>query len=182
MQLVLNIGPYNQRIITSDGLEMEVKYVYVDVDGDFLNLQDYKPTEPILDLKLLLLGQHTEQIILPKKLKEVMITFLNFIYLYQREQDMHFSCYSMAKMVYDISQEESQPIDDVWVLKPQSASNITIGDVVFFLGKNKHVAINIRPDLYISIYGGGGDLEVSTYKQITEGYETDTVLVATPRK
>lgn len=59
-----------------------------------------------------------------------------------------------------------------------------MGEVYFFTsGENHfhHAAIYIGAGLFISIYGAGGDLEVSSLKDMRRDYRAKHVLVAKPR-
>ena len=58
------------------------------------------------------------------------------------------------------------------------------GHVVFFeTGENEfiHVAVYIGYGLYLSVYGGGGDIEITTLADMKKAYiETDRVVLAVP--
>lgn len=118
----------------------------------------------------------------PDSIKNGIMEFIN---RYHLEPDMFFDCYSFANMVFGIKQNLCSELLNFWELKPKRRFSRT-GELVFITidGKDykefRHAAIYLGFGLYISVYGAGGGLEVSTLKNMKKFFGGDKVFFATP--
>lgn len=97
------------------------------------------------------------------------------------KQDASFDCYAFACLVGDVPREHAR-IWEHWV--PVERARRQPGDVVFLIRKNPkrfHAAVHLCGDLYLSVWGAGGDLEVATLADMQRDFDTDETFDMSPR-
>jgi hypothetical protein len=96
-----------------------------------------------------------------------------------------FDSYAFANQVRGIKQHDKTQIYLFWQLSPLPW-RMRPGDVIFFMSdfarKFHHAAIFLGRGLYLSVFRPGGDLEVSTLRDIKSDFDAERVFLATPRK
>lgn len=121
---------------------------------------------------------------LPARTEAAIIKFLN---LYHRVPEPNFDCYSFACMAYGMSVSPKAAILKHWetrrlFLRPRR------GDAVFLVreeGKRTrfcHAALYLEYGLYLSVYGAGGHLEVSTLQDMKKDFGATRAFRVMPRK
>ena len=180
--LTIYVSPHDQQITTADGQVMTVKGVFIREAGGFVSLYDFKPSTDLNDVRIVLVRKYLKNKILqlPTELTQAMI---HFFCEYHAKINMEFDCYAFANLVKGVEVHKVPYMLKYWDKHPLSW-RIAIGSVVFFRsGKNRfhHAAIYIGSDLYISVYGAGGDLEVATLKTMKRDYGAEKAVLAQPK-
>jgi len=117
-----------------------------------------------------------------KKNKELSDAVISFLHNYYGKVDIGFDCYAFATTVKGIPVHTREYLLRFWKLSPLRKP--TPGDVLFFVNgfTFSHAAIYLGKGLYISVYGAGGDLEVSSLRDMRKLYKAGDVMMATPIK
>jgi len=165
-------------IYTQDGLKFEVKHLMAHTEEGLQELRDLEPVIQFDDIELVLLNKFFNiKVSLPLNLRQAMVYFINH---YHAKEILHFDCYAFACLVAKHPEHREKWINRYWKLRPKPWF-LKRGDVVFLMdGEWKHAAIYLGYGLYISVYGGGGDLEISTLKQMKRGFKPGKVYLAEP--
>ena len=174
------IGPRKQPIVDVDGVRMLAYPLIIrGADGytalqdcaDFQNLEevDFRLTKlylPLLFLKVRLIPS----------LRKAIIEFLK---TFNAKQNIDFCCYSFAFLLNELDwrQPKGEVAEDMWSRIPYRVWKRKVGDVVLLVGASKHVAVYMGFNLFISVFGCGGDLEVATLKDMKVCFGTTKVLV-----
>lgn len=107
-----------------------------------------------------------------------------FIAHFQGKENLDIDCYAFVNLVYGLPVHTCRQLYRYWNLKPLRFSP-RLGQVVFLLRPSeqgfRHAAIYVGRGLYISVYGAGGDLEISNMKDMFEDFEAERAFVAWPR-
>ena len=177
------LSPRQELIETDDGKHLTVQAVFAKKEGSFLPLNQHADFPKIHDVRIVLLGTFSmKPCAVPLHVKEAIIDFLH---QYHVRQDLSFDCYSFANLTRKVPAHKVSHLLAYWVIKPRCwYKRLKPGSVVFLLGEENHfyhAAVFIGKGLYISVYGAGGDLEVSTLPDMLRDYGANRVVVATPR-
>jgi len=109
---------------------------------------------------------------------------INHLRLYHTKRDLSYDCYAFANTVRGVPPHKVQWMRRYWDTsllrgKPNR------GDIVFLVNEEDttfhHAAVYLGMGLYLSVWGGGGDIEVATLNDMKIGFSTDTVYLVTPR-
>ncbi|KKR85912.1 MAG: hypothetical protein UU32_C0027G0003 [Candidatus Woesebacteria bacterium GW2011_GWB1_41_10] len=179
--LTINVSPRDYQIVNADGQTMTVKVTFVRGEGGLVNLQDYEPPKDLDDVELVLLRRfYGKRLKLPVDLKQAM---LHFLLEYHAKQNIAFDCYAFANMVKGVETHKVSIMSKYWEIL-QKPWRIPAGSVIFFCSGGNcfhHAAIFIGSDLYISVYGAGGDLEIATLRSMQRDYKAEMTMLARPR-
>lgn len=119
---------------------------------------------------------------LPQNLESAIKTFLA---QYHAKQDISFDCYSFASLVNGVALDDKRYLSRRFRCEPREAGNIAPGETVFLFGgigcHFKHAAVYLGEDRFLSVWGGGGDLEVASFEQMRIGFNTTKAYAAFPR-
>lgn len=179
--LTIYVSPRDQQITTVDGSHMTVKEMFVREAGGFVSLQDLEPPSDLDDLELVLVRRF-----FPKKLHitaDVRAAMLDFLRSYHAKQDISFDCYAFANLVKGMEAHEVPCMLKYWEIRALPW-RLRPGSVVFFLsGENQfhHAAIYLDSGLHISVWGAGGDLEISTLKSMKRDFGAERAVLAIPK-
>ncbi len=181
--LTIYVSPHNRQIITADSQVMTVKEVFVREAGGLVSLYDFEPSIDLNDVQIVLVRRYLQNKILklPADLKLAMIHFLRE---YHGKINMEFDCYAFANLVKGVQVHKVRYMVNFWKLFPKPWI-INFGSVIFFCNGRSHfhhAAIYIGSGLYISVYGAGGDLEVTTLKAMKRDYRANEVVLAKPKE
>ncbi len=182
--LTMKTGPLKQSIIDVSGLRFSVYQVIAcDENGKTQYLQDCTNFVALKEIEIIARRWClTRKLNINLRTKQGIVKFLNH---YHAQQKLFFDCYSFVNMVYGVNQHKTKFLKDFWDTK-QYRWRSRVGDVIFLVDKKQnyfyHAAIYIGFGLYISAYGAGGDLEVSTLKDMRKDFGAELVLTATLRK
>jgi hypothetical protein len=170
-----------QNIITNDGHPMTVREVYVRDNNQLLNLNSCESFPALDDIEITLIGRFfTKKLCLSKDTCSAILTFLS---RYHAKQDVTFDCYAFANLMKNVPLHRVPHMLTFWEIK-RKPWRIPCGSVVFLTsGRNRfhHAAIYIGANLYISVYGAGGDLEIATLADMRRDYRADCVFIAFPK-
>jgi hypothetical protein len=179
--LTIFVSPRDNQVTTADGQVMTVKGLFVSEAGGFVSLFDYQPPKDLNDVQIVLVRKYRKNKILelPADLKKAILSFLRD---YHARIDMSFDCYAFANLVKGVKVHKVPYMIDFWERK-KKPWRLTPGAVVFYgSGKTQfhHAAIYLGAGLYVSVYGAGGDLEVSTHQNILRDFCVQTTCLAEP--
>ncbi len=182
--LILKTGSVKQTISDLDGKKFNVYQVIVcDEKGRNQELQDYGNFVNLRKVEIIAhRGRSVKKLNIDLNTHQSIVDFLNY---YHAKQDLSFDCYSFVNMAHEVKQHHKMILEDFWDIKLYQ-KRLKIGDVVFLVNKKSnyfyHAAIYIGFGLYVSVYGVGGDMEISTLKDMKKDFGAELVLTATPKK
>jgi len=174
------VSPRETLLVTIDGLRMAVKIVKIREKDDFVNLQDWRPPPDLKDIEIVLVKKiFCRKLRLPSYLK---LAMLNFFQTYHAKQNIDFDCYAFANTVKSVESHKVTYMLRHWVIKALPW-RLGVGYVVFFRTDNifHHAAVYIGSNLYISVWGAGGDLEIASLKAMKRDYGAKEVVLAQPK-
>jgi hypothetical protein len=182
--LTINISPLQRAIVTADGKRMSVYPTFIKHNGDFAVLNECADVGRVDRIKLLR-GCRAKpswkwrRIKLPQAVEKGVVFFLN---RYHRKRVLKSDCYTFACSVIGFPSHCKYRVRMYWKLEP-AAGAFRAGDTVFLMRGNvfKHAAICLGGRRYISVYGAGGQLEVSRLRDMIKDFDADKAFLATPR-
>lgn len=108
-----------------------------------------------------------------------------FIAEYQGQDRQEFDCYAFVNLVYGLPVHTCRELFRYWDIRPLWFRPRR-GQIVFLLQPNEqgfcHAAIYIGRGFYISVYGAGGDLEITEMKHMFKDFEAKRAFVALPKR
>lgn len=168
-------------MITVDGLNMTVKMMLVHNENELILLRDFNPPSNLEDVEIFLVRRFTHRKFrLSSDVKRAILTFLQH---YHAKQNIEFDCYSFANLTKGVEGHKVPFMSKYWDTK-SIPWRVPIGSVIFFLSDKErfhHAAIYIGFELYISVWGAGGDLEVATLSSMKREYGAKEVVLAQPK-
>ncbi len=144
------------------------------------NLQEKFPTHSEIEILFVNEEQQVTDAILTEQLEKALLIYLRD---YHAKENMEFDCCAFAELVAGVKRESKLSLEEYWNLSVKDRDPNS-GEVIFLLsddGYFMHAAIYIGEDMYISVYGAGGDLNVSTLKQMEKDFASDQVVFVTKR-
>jgi ADP-heptose:LPS heptosyltransferase len=180
--LELFIKPERETIITRDNMQFRVYPFVFSKNG---KLHDFRACNlaEINDIKFtIVFSQKTKKSLkIHPVIKNGIIKAIN---LHHNKKDLLFDCYAFTNLVFEIEQHKILDMKKFWRTKPRRFF-LSVGDVIFLTNKADssfyHSAIYIGYGLYISIYGAGGDLEISCLNDMKYDFEkAKKILIAKP--
>ncbi len=184
--LSLYIGSIMGTIEDTSGLTFQVLPVYYKKDGKFKELR-LSTDLPVLDDVEIYFRWWRYFIRLPVSAK-LRVSILNFMLFKHVVEDSTFDCYSFACEYAKVPQHNKHWLWGAWVLEPLWWWHLKAGDVVFLFSspeKNSlrfhHAAIYLGFGRYLSVWGGGGQLEVATLRDMKRDFGAKKAYVVTPR-
>jgi hypothetical protein len=177
--LQIYIGPKKIAANFWHGLSMSVHPLFV-VKSRTLSLLE---TTEKLDLRGSVVFAYRRQILsVPKQYAEAAVSFLK---RYHAIADPAYTCYSFACEANGVTRHPLREMLAYWNTKPLHRARV--GQTVFLCAWRdkhyfKHAALNIGKGLYLSVYGSGGHLHVSTLEDMKKDFNARRVYLATPRK
>jgi len=112
---------------------------------------------------------------------DVKRAIISFMRDYHAREDFAFDCYAFANLVRSIEPHRLRVLRAYWTLKTLS-KRPRAGDIVFLLKGHdhfRHAAVYLGSGLYLSVWGGGGDLEVATLKGMMRDFGATKARLAT---
>ncbi len=112
----------------------------------------------------------------------------HFMNNYHGKEDLSFDCYSFACLYAGVSQGTKDEIAKYWTFTKVQEKQLLPGDVIFLFGRDEfgayfsHAAISIGKNLFVSVYGAGADLQISTFAMMTQLFAYDSFVRVTPKK
>ena len=179
--LTLIIGRRKLRIISADKVRFKVQPVYVRHGKKFRYFQSCTAFTDTAHIRIVR-KTRTGYARLPRSAKlERAIAW--YLANYHEKVDMTFDCYAFACLYAGKPSHNRTMLLEHWKLEafrtPQA------GEVVFLANtahhEFSHAAIYLGSELYLSVYGAGGDLQVATLHDMQRGFLHKTPLIATPK-
>lgn len=181
MQLDLHILSLPETIVSVDEVELTVLPIYIEHKNNVNHIRQLATLPLFSSIRFVFWQDEKHQKILnvPEQLENIVIRFLRE---FHAKQHSCCDCYAFANVANGIKLHRVSRLLRYWELRPRPTS-IGAGNVVFLTSGQmfRHAAIYIGSGLYISVYGAGGDLEVSTLKDMQRDFEANVVHLALPR-
>lgn len=108
---------------------------------------------------------------------------LRFCREYATRRNVNFDCYAFVNMVYGMEPHRCRHLLRYWDISPLPRK-LRPGQALFFVYDGnlfRHAAIYLGANRYISVYGAGGDLEVSSLADMRHDFQARDVFHATPK-
>jgi len=133
-------------------------------------------------------------ITIDSNMAQAILTFI----IEHRGKGTSFDCHAFANLAAGVKSHMMPLWSYHWETRPCHPEQLQTGDTVFLYGdrapKNSeiqiledgkpfrmvHTAICIAENLFVSVYGKGGDIELSTFTDLQKTYTVDAVRIATP--
>lgn len=184
--LSLYIGTQKGMIEDTSGLTFKVLPVYYKKDGEYKELR-LSTDLPVLDDVEIYLEWWRYAIRLPVSAK-LRTAILNFMLFKHVVEDSSYDCYSFACEYAQVLPHNKQHLWKHWLLKPLRFQWLKAGDVVFLFSspvkkhiRFSHACIYLGFGRYLSVWGGGGQLEVATLPDMKRDFNAKKVYLVTPR-
>lgn len=186
MLLTIYVGRRKQDLITADGMKARVHPLLVNMNGEFRQLQECEDFKEVEDVEIIaarkFFGCRPRRLSLTLEVRKGIVNFLRH---YRNPRDLSFNCYSFVSLVHNIDWTGGFSLwPRFWSLEP--LRRLRPGDVVFLVDFKKqwfhHAAIYVGLGFYLSVWGGGGDLEVATLRDMKSGYKAKDVVQVVPRR
>jgi len=162
---------------------MVVRDTFIYTKGKSLPFQDCQLPINIDDVEIVVLRRFlgNKTLRLPSQVKSAILYFLRN---YHKEAIASFDCYAFVNLINDHEVHSVRHMLAFWEIykKPPLPH---VGAILFYCsndGEFHHAAVYIGSGLYISVYGAGGHLEVSTHKDMMRDFKATSVYLACPRK
>jgi hypothetical protein len=177
--LKIRVLPVKVGITTADGLEMKVSgAVARNGEAPWCSLADYYRPESDLEIRTGFFGRILRIDPITKA------GILKFIRQYGESKDMFFDCYAFVGSVRGVLSHTVEYMLAFWKVRRLRWRRPAVGSVVFLTIEEecafRHAAIYVGRGLYISVYGGGGGLEISTLADMKHDFGARDVLLAMP--
>lgn len=113
----------------------------------------------------------------------------NFLHTRHEKSTLDYDCYAFVNSYHGIEQHKVSFVLQHW--KISEFSKPAIGEVVLFVTPSSdyersfrfhHAAIYIGKDFYVSVYGGGGEIEVSTFDDMMRDFKAQKAIIARPKQ
>jgi hypothetical protein len=182
--LTIFVSRRKQRIITADGSKMKVRRAYVRQGKKLRFLQEPESFQNISSVRVVV-KEWCKLRRLPRH-ERTEKGIIRFLHEHHAKQNIKFDCYAFANLVQEIEAHPCCYLYRNWDTKPYRGE-VGVGDTVFLVTPGEemsnfhHAAIYIGRGLYISVYGAGGDLEITTLQDMKKFYKAKCVLVGTPK-
>jgi hypothetical protein len=185
--LTILISPVKKKVITADRQRMHIYPLMIKRKGSpSVPLNDCTDLTDTREVKLYAESRcsffQNSLLNIPAFVHAGIIYFFTH---HHAKEHILFDCYAFVNHVRDIKQHHKDQLYLFWKLG-SLPWRLRPGDIVFFMSdfarKFHHAAIYIGKGLYLSIYGAGGDLEVSTLRDIKRDFEAEQAFLATPCK
>lgn len=183
--LTIFVGSRKQNLGMTDGKVMKTYPLLIKEGDTFSYLNDRLDCLEVDDVELVIKYRFwpfwSRRLSLPSYLKKSIVEFLHN---YHAKGILHINCHTFACMVAGMPQvHEGGRWKSLWKIKRWSVRRRP-GDVVILenseLGVFRHAAVYIGFGLWLSVYGGGGDLEVATLEDMRRDYNATDVFNVVP--
>lgn len=185
----ITIGKKSEQIITSDGQQFTVKELSMhrNAKNPVIDLRSLTNHSNINEVELLLeKGWRKRKLQVPKNVTHGIAEYLKLLSIGERNDK---DCYSFACIVSNIPLHKVSDIHNYWETKP--LDKVEVGDIVIIISSDKendkytnfhHAAVYVGHNLYISVYGLGGDVEVSSLDDMLVEFKGETALLLQKKK
>ena len=179
------ITPWVRDSIDSYGDVFPVRHLSFKEGDSYRSLHDRKPFvfDQPLEIRLLVRTWPrllSARIHVPPTIIEAVRKFLS----HYQGQEHTLDCYDFACTAANVAHHDKAYLVIYWK-KICPLRRLQPGTVLFLLNTSTqqfpHAAISLGRGLYISVYGKGGDIEVTTLKAMRRSYGAKNIWVVTPR-
>jgi len=183
----LFIYDQEQIITTADNIRFHVMFVRIKKGSCGIELRDLAADQDMDDIFVVrVVNGELHPLAVADNVRKAIASFLSNQH---GKLNMDFMCFDFAHSVaFDSARERTQKADTDWGFIPFTPKDLEPGSVVMLCGEKKdgktpfsHAAVYLGEDLYISVYGAGGDLEVSKLDAMQREFPCKEVRIAIPR-
>lgn len=181
--LTIFVGPKREIVQTADGSLMRVYPMLVRENGHLIHMQKRMDYSDIKEVEFFVVLRTSPFLVFKKKLNaELQKAVVDFLHLYHAK-GTPFSCWNFACLYCSVpvSTELPRGWRNLWQVRRRLFKRT--GDVVFLTNRNPkrfHAAVYLGWGRYLSVYGVGGDLEVSTLRDMCRDFETSETANVVP--
>ena len=183
--LTIFVGPKNEIVQTADGSLMRVYPMFEKEGGRLVHIQKRTDYSDIKEVEFFFVWRPLPFVAFKKKLTvELQKAIVDFLHLYHAK-GTPFSCWSFTCLYRNVHTSSELPRSwrNLWQVRRRLLKRA--GDVIFLTNqdpKRFHAAVYLGWGRYLSVYGVGGDLEVSTLRDMRRDFEINEVLNVVPRR
>ena len=181
--LTIFVGPKKEIVQTTDGNLMRVYPMLVKEGGQLVHMQKSTDYRDIKEVELFVVLRPLPFVAFKKKLtaelQKAIVDFLHF----SHAKGTSFSCWNFACLYCGTHTSSELPRGwrNLWQVRRRLFKRA--GDVVFLTNRDPkrfHAAVYLGWGRYLSVYGVGGDLEVSTLRDMHRDFETSQIFNVVP--
>ena len=182
--LTILVSRFKVNIITVDGRNCQVQGAFVERNGHFVHMRACESFPDIAAVEIVVMRwRRFWTLMIPMRVQESVIAFLR---QYHGKCDLSFDCYAFVNLVWGIPQHKVIDAQTHWKTRPYWLwSRPRPGDVVFLLNEELnffyHAAVYLGMGLYLSVYGAGGDLEITSLRDMKRAFGAAYTRFAQPR-
>lgn len=184
--LTLVVAPNKEEVLTADGRTMKVYALLAEGNGGYHCFQEQLTYGQVDDVEIFVVKRLLPFWAIPLNLTPgIKRGIVEFLAHYHGKQNLSFDCYAFAGMTLGLQQHDKKHLWSLWDFCPLRLLP-KVGDVLFFfLAEDRqlfrHAAVYIGRGMYLSVYGAGGDLEISSLADMRRDYGAWDVVRAIPR-
>ncbi len=178
------IGRREMTVTTTDGFNMRVRPLFIHKNDAYIQLHDCDHFDDVTTVRMVVRKRWGHLKRMPRNvlLEEGIAVYLQ---TYHAKADISFDCYAFVNLVHKVKSHKVAYMYEFWDTKPLRRKP-EVGDILF-LGDFKdhlfkHAVIYLGLGLCISVYGGGGDVEVSTLADMKRELKARDVVIAQKKK
>lgn len=171
-----------QHLLSAEQVGCQVQRLLYSAAYDYEYLSEIKEISPIsnVSLSLQVWGPIRLPVRLPHTVTRTVAEYLSNRHL---TEDITYDCYAFATEAAGLERHEKAYLLGYWNLEP-NPKRLRPGDVAFWMTiaehRFHHAALYIGHNLYMSVWGMGGQLEVTTRSAIQHIFEGPDFFKATP--
>ena len=138
------------------------------------------PSTSGMEFEIYLLGKSYEkQIVLEPHVNKALEYYFK---KYHKKSTLDFDCYAFVNRIERIESHKVRNLYAYWVTRPLKRPRRN--DIILLLNLEKkmfrHAAIYLGHGIYLSVYGGGGDIELATLQDLKQTFGPSEVFVGKP--
>ena len=184
--LTIVMSPYKGSVITADGQRMNVYPAFFERGGKLARINGCKGLGGNAEIEILRVYRtgtslQKRRMRLPRAVVKGVALFFD---RYHDKQDIRFDCYAFANLVHGLPPHDKKFARAFWETAA-TQGEVKAGETVFLMSDDDHsflhAAIYLGGHRYISVYGAGGHLEISSLEDMVRDFSAKRVLLATPR-
>ncbi len=190
--LTIFVTPRKQTVMTADGKRMRVFPLMIKEGGKLHCFHEREDYSAVDDVEILTrpwyLAFCSTKLVLTPETKKALVEFLH---CYHAKVNMTFDCYAFACLVAGIPPDLHNAHwgwvwDQWWETSGHEAEEEKgkPGNIVFLLDADlffRHAAIYVGFGMYVSVYGGGGDVEIATLADMKKDYGASKAILVRPK-
>jgi hypothetical protein len=180
------ITSITQNITTVDDLNFSVRQlVFKNAAGELRSLHDDLPFTELEQVQMWIIWCTKPYISTRLRLSDRIEQAITCFLQKHQGQGTVLDCYDFVCQTFGVSEHKKAVLLRHWTVHPWWYRKKP-GDPILLINTKeqqfRHAAIYLGHGLYLSVYGKGGDLEVSTLRDMRREFKTNKVLIVSPRE